>query len=188
MKLIVGLGNPGEQYDGTRHNIGFAVVDEFAKMQGFPKWSDKKDLRCLLSSKVVGKQTIIIIKPTTFMNSSGEAAAAVQHFYKINNSHTIIVYDELDMPLGQLRTRTGGGSAGHNGIKSLIAHFGDDFGRLRIGVANEHSAAAQSDNFVLSQFNKTERSALSAITHEAITVLSEYIHNGELSAETRTIS
>ena len=124
--LIVGLGNIGKEYDGTRHNIGFDLVDHFARKQDFPDWINKKDLKCALTSYKVGNNKIILIKPTTYMNNSGEAMQSVQRFYRIENSKTLVVHDELDIDFGSIRTRTGGKSAGHNGIKSIIAHCGED--------------------------------------------------------------
>src|SRR5690349_17483854 len=118
--LVIGLGNPGKKHDGTRHNIGFEVLDEFAKKNDFPIWSAKKDLKAELTSHVLAGTKIILCKPSTYMNLSGEAAGAVQRFYKLANSQTLVVYDELAIPFGQLRTRRGGADAGHNGVKSLI--------------------------------------------------------------------
>src|SRR3989344_3319878 len=141
--LVVGLGNVGKDYEGTRHNIGFETIEQFAKQQNdFPAWTDKKDLKCLLTMANMGEIRVILCKPTTFMNLSGEAAQAVQHFYRIYNSQTLAVYDELAIPFGQLRTRLGGSDAGHNGVKSLIQHVGDDFSRLRIGVGSEAAEKA----------------------------------------------
>src|SRR5476649_2538971 len=109
--LIIGLGNPGKEHGGTRHNIGFAVLDEFAAKNDFPAWIDKKDLKCHLASANMGETRVILCKPTTFMNNSGEAAQAVQHFYRVYNNDTLAVYDELAINFGQLRTRLGGSDA-----------------------------------------------------------------------------
>ncbi|MEK7561279.1 MAG: aminoacyl-tRNA hydrolase, partial [Patescibacteria group bacterium] len=155
--LILGLGNPGKQYGGTRHNIGFEVLDYFAKKNDFPAWMAKKDLKCELTIANLGENRVILCKPTTFMNLSGEAAQAVQHFYRVYNPQTLAVYDELAIPLGQLRTRLGGTDAGHNGVKSLIQHLDDDFGRLRIGVGTEISKKADASDFVLGEFTKEEQ-------------------------------
>src|SRR3954466_13229166 len=116
--LIIGLGNPGKEYESTRHNVGFAVLDDFAVRNDFPGWINKTDLKCLISSQNLGQNRVILCKPTTFMNESGEAAQAVQRFYRIYNSDTVAVYDELAIKFGQIRTRVGGSDAGHNGIKS----------------------------------------------------------------------
>src|ERR1700741_4377302 len=116
--LIVGLGNVGKQYDGTRHNIGFAAIDELAARQDFDPWIEKKDLKCLLTSNTIGDSRVILIKPTTFMNLSGEAIQAVMHFYKIPLQQVLVVHDELDIPFGQIRMRIGGSAAGNNCFKS----------------------------------------------------------------------
>jgi PTH1 family peptidyl-tRNA hydrolase len=152
--LIVGLGNPGKKYDGTRHNIGFEVLDNFVKKNEFSGWMSKKDLKCDVATATMGSTRVILCKPTTFMNVSGEAAQAVQRFYRIYNSGTLVVYDELAIPFGSLRTRVGGSDAGHNGVESLISHLGDDFNRLRIGTGNELSKKADASNFVLGKFTK----------------------------------
>ena len=115
--LIIGLGNPGNKYDGTRHNIGFACVDHLAAKLDFPPWTTKKDLKCVLTSQTISGNRILLIKPTTYMNLSGQAAISVQNFYKIPLTSTVSVYDELDIPYGQIRMRVGGSSAGHNGVQ-----------------------------------------------------------------------
>ncbi len=185
--LIVGLGNPGKEYEGSRHNIGFAVLDEFAKKNDFPGWIAKKDLKCQLTTQTMGESRVILCRPATFMNNSGDAAQAAQRFYRIYNQNTLAVYDELAIPFGQLRTRRGGSDAGHNGVKSLIQYLGDDFGRLRIGVGSELSATADTADFVLSKFSKEERGHLPEIIREANAILTEFIFSGELPHQTRTV-
>lgn len=185
--LIIGLGNPGKEYDGTRHNIGFTVLDEFLAKNDFPGWSAKKDLRCELSIQTLGENRVILCKPTTFMNKSGGAVQAVQRFYKIYNQNTLVIYDELAIPFGGLRSRLGGSDAGHNGVKSLIQHVGDDFGRLRVGVGSDLAKKADAADFVLGKFSKKEQESLSMITREASAIITEYIFSGELSRDTRTL-
>lgn len=185
--LIVGLGNIGKQYQQTRHNIGFGVLDIFAKANDFPGWTEKKDLKSLITSLRLGSNQVILAKPTTFMNDSGQAVVAVQHFWRIPNDQTLVVYDELALPFGSLRSRRGGGAAGHNGIKSLISHIGDDFGRLRLGIGSEISAKARDSDFVLGKFTDEEKENLPLIMQEAAAMLNEYIFGGELPLDTRTI-
>jgi PTH1 family peptidyl-tRNA hydrolase len=185
--LIIGLGNPGKEYAGTRHNIGFEVLDEFAKKNDFPGWVAKKDLKCRLTSQTMGEIRVILCQPEMFMNNSGEAAQAVQHFYRIYNPETLAVYDELAIPFGSLRTRLGGSDAGHNGVKSLIQHLGDDFGRLRIGVGSEVSKKSDAADFVLGKFDKKEQASLPQIIREANAVMTEYIFSGQLPHETRSV-
>lgn len=181
--LIVGLGNVGKKYEGTRHNIGFAAVDELATKQNFDPWMEKKDLKCQLTASTIGDSRVILIKPTTFMNLSGEAVQAVMHFYKIAADQLLVVHDELDIPFGQIRMRTGGSAAGNNGIKSVIQHLGEDFGRVRIGIQAETPMEAV--DFVLAKFSKEEQAELPALLKESTAILTEYIHGGKLLQETR---
>lgn len=184
-KLVVALGNPGAKYDLTRHNVGFLVADALVGAEN-GSWSEKKALKSLISELKLGSIRLIVIKPQTFMNLSGEAVQAVQRFYKLTNADTIVIHDELDIPFGQIRSRLGGSAAGHNGIKSLIQHIGEDFGRIRIGVANEFSDKVDSADFVLQKFSKEEQRHLKALTTETIAILNEAIFGGELKPETRS--
>jgi PTH1 family peptidyl-tRNA hydrolase len=185
--LLVGLGNPGDAYNGTRHNAGFDCLDAFVRGHDeFSQWVTKKDLSCTITSGLFGSVKVIAIKPTTFMNDSGRAVKAVQTFYKIANSQTIVVHDELALPFGQIRTSIGGSSAGHNGIKSLIAHCGEDFGRVRIGIDNAQKPTGDTKDFVLKAFNSAEKSHLDALLRETESILVESIFQHKLSAETRS--
>jgi PTH1 family peptidyl-tRNA hydrolase len=130
-RLIAGLGNPGRDYEDTRHNIGFMVVNALAS-QLRASWTHEKRWDCELAKFSGGW----LLKPHTFMNKSGRAVSAVGHFYKVTPQETIAVHDDVDLPLGSLRFRTNGSAAGHNGLRSLIAHFGsDEFPRLKVGIA-----------------------------------------------------
>ena len=121
------------------------------------------------------------------MNDSGQAAQAVQRFYRVYNQNTLAVYDELAIPFGQLRSRLGGSDAGHNGVKSLIEHIGDDFGRLRIGIGSEVSKKADAANFVLGKFTKEEQESLPLVIKEANAMITEYIFGGSLPHDTRSV-
>lgn len=185
--LIVGLGNIGTQYDRTRHNVGFATLDYFATKQGFPDWINKKDLKSIISTHTLGKTRVVLMKPTTLMNLSGEAVQTVQHFYKIDNSKTLIVHDELDLDFGQIRTRIGGSPAGHNGIKSIIQHGGEATGRLRIGIGPKQPEQIDSTDFVLATFTTDQQKHFAALNRETNSILTEYIYgNGTLTPETRS--
>ena len=185
--LIVGLGNPGKEYEGTRHNIGFEVLDNFAKKQDFPEWINKKDLKSTITSHKLGSNKIILVKPTIYMNNSGEAVQAIQHFYRIDNSKTLVVHDEIDIDFGLIRTRIGGASAGHNGIKSVIQHCGDDFSRVRIGIGPKQPEQIKSEDYVLASFSKQQQENLKLLLQETNSILSEYsFSTGELPAETRS--
>jgi peptidyl-tRNA hydrolase, PTH1 family len=185
--MIIGLGNPGAKYDKTRHNIGFAALDDFASKNDFPGWLVKKDLKAIIAINTLGENRVVLVKPTTFMNNSGEAASLVQHFYQVYNQNTLAVYDELAIEFGQLRTRLGGSDAGHNGVKSLVGHIGEDFGRLRIGIGGEIAKKADAADFVLGKFNKEEQAALATILSETSVMITEYIFGSQLLAETRSV-
>lgn len=185
--LIVGLGNIGKEYDQTRHNIGFDIVDNFAIKQDFEPWIIKKDLLCEQTSRVINDVRVIICKPTTFMNDSGKAVQAMQHFYKVDNAQTLVVYDELDIEFGQLRTRVGGSSAGHNGVKSITQACGEEYGRLRVGIGPKKPAQMDTAAFVLAKFSDAHEKQRPALLQETNALLSEYVYgSGELVAETRS--
>jgi PTH1 family peptidyl-tRNA hydrolase len=185
--LIIGLGNPEKKYEGTRHNVGFAAVDYFAEKNEFPDWVNKKDLKCELTMATLRDTRVILCKPTTYMNNSGESAQLVQHFYKAYNQQTLSVYDELAITFGQLRTRVGGSDAGHNGVRSLIQHIGDDFSRLRIGIGSEVSEKADAADFVLGKFSKSEQESLPLILREVNSLINDFAFGGNLPHETRSV-
>jgi PTH1 family peptidyl-tRNA hydrolase len=186
--LVVGLGNPGKKYENTRHNVGYQAIDTFAQGSDFSNWIEKRDLHSQLSSSTLGESRVILCKPQNFMNNSGQAVSAVQKFYRVYNQSTLIVYDELDLSFGQLRVREGGTDAGHNGIKSIITYAGDDFSRLRIGIANELSQKSQASDFVLANFTKEEQIKLPLILKEAVSIINEYIYGGQkISPVTRSV-
>lgn len=186
--LLVGLGNPGTKYDLTRHNVGFLCLDEFvAKTDEMADWINKKDLKCLLSSGRLGDSRVLAIKPTTFMNLSGEAVRAVLDFYKINAEHVLVVHDELDINFGQIRLRVGGSDAGHNGIKSVTQHISEEYGRVRIGVGPKQPAAIDSTDFVLQKFSSGEQKQLPNLTREVSAIITEYLFSNQpLPHETRS--
>lgn len=185
--LIVGLGNPGKEYDVTRHNIGFACLDAFVSSQSeMGQWVDKKDLKCVLSTGQLGDTRVLAVKPTTYMNLSGEAVQAISHFYKIPLEQIVVVHDELDIDFGQIRMRIGGSAAGHNGIKSVTQHMGEDYGRIRIGIGPKQPSQIDSADFVLQKFNRDEQSHMSALTRETNAILSELAYGSPLNAETRS--
>jgi PTH1 family peptidyl-tRNA hydrolase len=185
--LIVGLGNPGKDYDGTRHNIGFDVLNKFvSEHDEFEPWIAKKDLKCQLASGQLGEARVLAIKPQTFMNLSGDAVQAVMNFYKLPAEQVLVVHDELDINFGQIRLRKGGTSAGHNGLKSIIGHIGEDFGRVRIGIGPKKPVRMDSADFVLQAFSKEDQEQLPNLLKEATAILSEYVFSGgQLNEETR---
>lgn len=185
--LLVGLGNPGTDYQHTRHNIGFVCLDAFvSKTSEMSDWMAKKDLKCLVSTGQIGDSRVIAIKPTTFMNLSGEAVQATAHFYKINPEHIVVLHDELDVDFGQIRIRQGGSSAGHKGIASVSQHIGENYGRIRIGVGPKQPAQIKSEDFVLKAFPPQEADQIPNLTQEVLAILSEYLYGAQLPHETRS--
>lgn len=185
--LIVGLGNIGSEYARTRHNIGFECADDFVKACDLGGWTNKKDLKCLMADGRLGESRVVVIKPTTLMNLSGEAVRAVAQFYKIPTGNIVVVHDELDVEFGQIRSRIGGGSAGHNGIKSVTNILGDEnYGRLRVGIGPKKPAQMDSADFVLQVFSKTQQKDLPALLKESTAMLTEFVYGGQLNSETRS--
>jgi PTH1 family peptidyl-tRNA hydrolase len=185
--LLVGLGNPGAEYQLTRHNVGFLCLDDFvSKTDEMEDWIEKKSLKCLLSSGRTGDKRVIAMKPTTYMNLSGEAVQAVAQFYKIHPDNIVVIHDELDIDFGQIRLRIGGSSAGHNGIKSVTQQLGtEDYGRIRIGVGPKHPARIKSEDFVLQKFSGDQLEQLPNLTREVNAILSEYLYGEQLPNDTR---
>ncbi|MEO7020155.1 MAG: aminoacyl-tRNA hydrolase [Ktedonobacteraceae bacterium] len=149
MKLLVGLGNPGQQYERTRHNVGFRIVDRLAEKWGF-KWNERRG-KAILASGSVGSEKIVLAKPLTFMNLSGEAVGELVHWYKVSSEDLLIVYDELDLPVGKIRVGAKGSAAGHNGMRDIIAKLHtSDFPRLRVGIGHPKNSRMQGRDHVLS--------------------------------------
>ena len=134
MHLVVGLGNPGSKYAGNRHNIGFMAVDEIVRRHGFSVW--RKRFQGETAEAVIAGEKVLALKPMTFMNESGRAVGEAMRFFDIDPSQVIVLYDEIDLMAGKVRVKLGGGAAGHNGIRSIIAHVGPHFQRVRLGVGH----------------------------------------------------
>ena len=175
--LVVGLGNPGAEYAGTRHNVGVAVVESLAQRHGgsFKKTRDKS----LVAGTRVDDRRVLLAFPQTYMNESGLAVAMLVRRHGIDDlHHVVIVHDELDLPVGTLRVKVGGGLAGHNGLKSIKAHLhSDDFVRVRIGVGKPPSAATGA-NYVLRRPSKSERAELDAIVARAADAVECIVRDG----------
>ncbi|MBI4836260.1 MAG: aminoacyl-tRNA hydrolase [Candidatus Abawacabacteria bacterium] len=180
MIVIVGLGNPGKDYQYTRHNAGFLCLDALQTAWQFPQFHSDKHFQAEIAKGKMHDQDILLVKPQTFMNLSGQSVLAVQQFYKLPVNHFWLVYDELDLPIGKVRIRKDGSSAGHNGIKSIIAALGSDqFYRFRIGVKPEHyQPGMERQSTVLERFSVQEEEHLfnvfgevqKAIEKELITI------------------
>jgi len=154
MKLIVGLGNPGKQYEDTRHNIGFKVIDELSNKWNIPLNESK--FKGLFGKGIVNGQKVILLKPMTYMNLSGESVVPLMDYFDINEEDLIVIYDELDLPVGKIRLRYKGSAGGHNGLKSIISHLGtQEFNRIRIGIGRPQNATPIV-NYVLGNFSKEE--------------------------------
>lgn len=133
MKVIAGLGNPGREYAQTKHNVGFLMVDALAAHLGVTEWREKYD--ALIARARIGSEAVLLVKPQTYMNESGRAVASLMNFYKLAADDLIVAHDDMDIPVGSIRIRKKGSSGGHNGIKSILAHLGDEhFARIRIGI------------------------------------------------------
>lgn len=172
MKLIIGLGNIGDKYSFTRHNAGFMVLDKWAFDDGFSFKEDKK-LKCFIAKK----DNILFIKPTTFMNLSGEAVRAVMDYYKIEVKDILVIYDDISLDLGRIRFRANGSDGGHNGIKSIIQHTGTkNFDRLKVGIGPQPNIP--SENYVLSNFPKEQHEELKNVLKKSIEAVEFYLENG----------
>ena len=157
MKLFVGLGNPGEAYAGHRHNVGFMALDRIAADHGFTPW--RKGVKALQSEGRLGTEKVVLLKPQTFMNASGEAVQAAMAFWKIAPADVVVFHDELDLAPFRLRVKQGGGHAGHNGLRSIHGHVGEAYGRVRIGIGHPGHKDAVA-GYVLHNFAKAEEAGL----------------------------
>jgi len=173
MKAIVGLGNPGDEYTGTRHNVGFEVVNALAE-----RWKAKlRKWKSIADVAVVKDRAVVLVEPRTFMNLSGQAVQAVMAFYKILPADVLVIVDEAQLPLGKLRLRPFGSAGGHNGLKSVIEHVGPEFPRLRIGVDRGHPEWDLSDR-VLSKFPPSERDVVDRAIARAADAVETYVTDG----------
>lgn len=181
LKLIVGLGNPGPKYSRTRHNAGFMALEHY--LDNYPgldsgAFKDEKRFKSQVAVLGTGEEKVILLKPQTFMNDSGRSVRAAVDYYSLEPSDVLVIYDELALPFGTIRARQGGESAGHNGIKSIINHYGRDFNRLRIGIANEFTDKHPADKFVLSDFSRDEQEKLPEILNIAGECIEKFIKGG----------
>lgn len=181
MKLVAGLGNIGEKYCFTRHNAGFMAVDKWALDSGL-SFREEKKLKCLITKFRFGNDDIILIKPTTFMNLSGEAVWSVINYYKIDIKDFLVVYDDISLPLGKLRFRPNGSDGGHNGIKSIIKYLGtSDFARLKIGIGPQ--PPIPSEAFVLQNFDKSQLENLKTVLKKCVEGVEFYFEYGMEKAQ-----
>ncbi|HLH62725.1 MAG TPA: aminoacyl-tRNA hydrolase [Ktedonobacteraceae bacterium] len=177
MKLVVGLGNPGVEYERTRHNVGFRVVDKLAAKHGW-KWDERRS-RAALASGIIGSEKVVLAKPLTFMNLSGQSVGELVRWYKLSPQDILIVNDELDLPVGKIRLRARGGAAGHNGLRDIIAHLHtDEFPRLRVGIDHPKNSRARGRDHVLSVPSGDERILLETGEDRAVEAIEMVITQG----------
>jgi PTH1 family peptidyl-tRNA hydrolase len=160
MRLLVGLGNPGTRYAGNRHNIGFMAVEAIARRHGFPPW--RRRFQGVATEGPLAGEKVLLLLPGTFMNESGNAVAEAVHFYKVGTDDIVVFHDEIDLPPAKVRVKTGGGIAGHNGLRSISSHVGNDYRRVRIGVGHP-GVKELVHNHVLGDFAKAERPWVEAV-------------------------
>lgn len=175
MKLIVGLGNPGAKYAENRHNIGFMALDRIAEDHGFAPWRPR--FQALTAEGRLGEMRVTLLKPQTFMNLSGQSVGEAMRFHKLSPQDVVILYDELDLAPGKLRVKTGGGSGGHNGIKSLDAHCGKEYRRVRIGIGHP-GAKHLVTSHVLGDFAKVDAEWLDPLL-ESMADQAEFLVRGD---------
>jgi peptidyl-tRNA hydrolase, PTH1 family len=182
MHLIVGLGNPGDKFINTRHNLGFEVADSLKRKLDLPEFTEEKKFKALVTKN----SELILIKPLTFMNLSGLAVEAVAKFYKINPEDVIIIHDELDLPLGHIKIRMGGSDAGHHGVESVIKMLGTEkFIRVRLGISIWHAisgehkhASFNAEKFVVESFLDNEKSKVKALVKKAVKAVEAILEKG----------
>jgi peptidyl-tRNA hydrolase, PTH1 family len=174
--LVVGLGNPGSEYERTRHNIGFMVAEELARRWKAPGWREK------FGGEIAQTQDIVVLRPQEYMNVSGQAVQRTQAFYKIGPESTIVVHDEIDLPFGKLRVKVGGGHGGHNGLRSIIQSAGDAFVRIRCGVGKPDGGKERVTGHVLGGFSKAEQNELPFLIGGAADAVQMVLDKGATAA------
>lgn len=180
MKLIVGLGNPGVKYETTRHNIGFLTADLLG--EAFDVNIDLKGLLCLHNSFRCNGEKVVVVKPQTYMNLSGDCVGQLARYYKVEHKDILVIADDLSLPVGTMRFRSRGSSGGHNGLKSIIAHLGDDdFPRLKIGIGRGDDVI----DYVLGHFGKEEWEKISAMMSLAVDAVKLWICDGDQAVMNR---
>lgn len=179
--LVVGLGNPGKEYEGTRHNVGFAVIDAFCDKHGVGDMRLKN--KALICECRIDDKRIMIAKPQTFMNLSGESVGEICRFYKIPTDSVVIVFDDISLPVGKIRIRRNGTHGGHNGMKNISAHLSsDEIKRVKVGVGQKPNPEYDLKDWVLGKFPQSDKAALQKAIDNAVCAVEEIIINGVDSA------
>lgn len=172
-KLIIGLGNVGDKYDLTRHNAGFKALDAISHKFALGEFKEKSNLNCSLLETNISGEKVILAKPNTFMNKSGLSVVKLQNYFEVNDPDILVIYDDVDLEFGIVRTRIGGSSGGHNGIKSIEQVIGDGFAKVKIGIKNDHLEHQDTADFVLANFSRGEQIELKPI----LEVATDQAHN-----------
>lgn len=186
MKLVCGLGNPGREYSGHRHNVGFMVADRLSSALGIPLGQEKFQAR-FGQGKLNGER-VLLLEPQTFMNASGEALAAAARFYKLEPVDILVIHDELDLPFGRLQLKSGGGTGGHKGLVSIVERWGeDDFVRLRFGIGKPEGPNAKDRviGHVLQDFSSEERTQLASLLDRGVEIARSWLTLGLAEAMNR---
>ncbi len=169
MKLIIGLGNPGKEHEGTRHNVGFVLVDKIISSFQLPTPKLDKKSNAEICKDKINEKRVILAKPQTFMNNSGTAVRALIDFYKLTPKDLIVIHDDKDIPIGEIKIQNNRGAAGHNGVESIFEHLGThDFTRIRVGVAPAEKIIHDTADFVLGKFSKEEQKDLKAVVEKVM--------------------
>jgi len=179
--LVIGLGNPGKEYERTRHNVGFGTVEafRFARRDDFAEWKGSSKFLAKVAAGKIGAKKVILLQPQTFMNNSGDAALAAAGFWKIAPKDVIVVYDDLDLPVGSIRVRAEGSAGGHKGMRSIIERLGTQtIKRIRIGVAGVLRDRVPADKYVLEKFGKNEEPLLEEARKKAVEAIGVIIAEG----------
>ena len=179
MNLVIGLGNPGRKYQDTRHNAGFLVVDRLAERSGDEVTT--KQLGALVGKARVGGRTAVLIKPQSFMNLSGQPAASLRGWYKVDNADIVVIHDDVDIPFGEVRVKRGGGHGGHNGLRDLNKRLGNDYARVRFGVGRPPAGWDTAD-FVLGKWSGAESDALDQVVERAADAVEAVLRDGTTAA------
>ncbi|MCQ2741333.1 MAG: aminoacyl-tRNA hydrolase [Alphaproteobacteria bacterium] len=181
MYIIAGLGNPGRDYVGTRHNVGFEVID--ALCSRFDINLNKEKFRAVFGDGRIGNEKVLVVKPMTYMNLSGESIREIADYYKVENENIIVIYDDISLPIGKLRIREKGSAGGHNGIKNIIYQLQTDvFPRIKIGTGKPENANYDIKDYVLGKFSKEETEILIKSAVNSVCAVEEIIKNGTKSA------
>ncbi len=179
MKIIIGLGNPGEKFKNTPHNLGFLILDNFRGKNNFPDFKLSKKFNSLISEEVVDNEKIILIKPQTFMNESGRAVKKLIENWKLEIENLVVVHDDIDLPFGAIKIVKNRGSAGHKGIESIIKELGkEDFIRIRLGILPETGKPKNPEKFVLKKFGEREKTIVAETIKKAVDAIEVLIKDG----------